>query len=63
MSVEIFKVSKVGKVAGSKVIEGEISNDSNVSFLNSSSWDFISFLKSYLIMPKTRMQVALLVQL
>jgi len=28
--LEIFKVSKVGKVAGSKVIEGEILQDSNV---------------------------------
>ena len=28
--LEIFKVSKVGKVAGSKVLEGEISNDANV---------------------------------
>ena len=27
--LEIFKVSKVGKVAGSKVLEGEISNDAN----------------------------------
>ena len=27
--LEIFKVSKVGKVAGSKVIEGEILQDSN----------------------------------
>jgi translation initiation factor IF-2 len=27
--LEIFKVSRVGKVAGSKVIEGEISQDSN----------------------------------
>ena len=27
--MEIFKVSKVGKVAGSKVIEGEISQESN----------------------------------
>ena len=27
--LEIFKVSKVGKVAGSKVIEGEIKNDAN----------------------------------
>ena len=28
--LEIFKVSKVGKVAGSKVIEGEILQDCNV---------------------------------
>jgi translation initiation factor IF-2 len=27
--LEIFKVSKVGKVAGSKVLEGEISNNAN----------------------------------
>ena len=27
--LEIFKVSKVGKVAGSKVLEGEISNEAN----------------------------------
>ena len=27
--LEIFKVSKVGKVAGSKVIDGEITQDSN----------------------------------
>ena len=27
--LEIFKVSKVGKVAGSKVVEGEITQDSN----------------------------------
>jgi len=31
--LEIFKVSKVGKVAGSKVMEGEISNDSNVRLI------------------------------
>ena len=28
--LEIFKVSKVGKVAGSKVVDGEITQDSNV---------------------------------
>ena len=27
--LDIFKVSKVGKVAGSKVIDGEILNDAN----------------------------------
>ena len=27
--LEIFKVSKIGKVAGSKVTEGEITNDAN----------------------------------
>ena len=31
--LEIFKVSKVGKVAGSKVIEGEILNDSNARLI------------------------------
>jgi len=31
--LEIFKVSKVGKVAGSKVIEGEISQDSNARII------------------------------
>jgi len=31
--LEIFKVSKVGKVAGSKVIEGEILQDSNVRII------------------------------
>ena len=31
--LEIFKVSKVGKVAGSKVIEGEIINDANVRII------------------------------
>ena len=31
--LEIFKVSKVGKVAGSKVIEGEIVQDSNVRII------------------------------
>ena len=31
--LEIFKVSKIGKVAGSKVLEGEISNDSNVRLI------------------------------
>ncbi len=31
--LEIFKVSKVGKVAGSKVIEGEIIQDSNVRII------------------------------
>ena len=31
--LEIFKVSKVGKVAGSKVMEGEISNNSNVRLI------------------------------
>ena len=31
--LEIFKVSKVGKVAGSKVIEGEIKQDSNARII------------------------------
>ena len=31
--LEIFKVSKVGKVAGSKVIEGEIINDANARII------------------------------
>ena len=31
--LEIFKVSKVGKVAGSKVIDGEITNNSNVRII------------------------------
>jgi translation initiation factor IF-2 len=31
--IEIFKVSKVGKVAGSKVIEGEILQDCNVRII------------------------------
>ena len=31
--LEIFKVSKVGKVAGSKVVEGEITQDSNVRII------------------------------
>ena len=31
--LEIFKVSKVGKVAGSKVIEGEILQDCNVRII------------------------------
>ena len=31
--LEIFKVSKVGKVAGSKVLEGEILHDSNVRII------------------------------
>jgi len=31
--LEIFKVSKVGKVAGSKVLEGEIKNDFNARII------------------------------
>ena len=31
--LEIFKVSKVGKVAGSKVIDGEITNDANARLI------------------------------
>jgi len=31
--MEIFKVSKFGKVAGSKVTEGEINNDSNARLI------------------------------
>ena len=31
--LEIFKVSKVGKVAGSKVIEGEISQESDARLI------------------------------
>ena len=31
--LEIFKVSKVGKVAGSKVIDGEIAQDLNVRII------------------------------
>jgi len=31
--LEIFKVSKVGKVAGSKVLDGEILNDSNARLI------------------------------
>tara|TARA_B100001123_G_scaffold385144_1_gene458492 strand:+ start:687 stop:2906 length:2220 start_codon:yes stop_codon:yes gene_type:complete len=35
--LEIFKVSKVGKVAGSKVINGEITNDSNARIIRDGS--------------------------
>jgi translation initiation factor IF-2 len=31
--LEIFKVSKVGKVAGSKVLDGEINNESNARII------------------------------
>ena len=33
MPLEIFKVSKVGKVAGSKVTEGEVLQDSDVRII------------------------------
>ena len=35
--LEIFKVSKVGKVAGSKVLNGEITNDSNARLIRDGS--------------------------
>ena len=35
--LEIFKVSKVGKVAGSKVLNGEITNDSNARIIRDGS--------------------------
>ena len=35
--LEIFKVSKVGKVAGSKVLEGEISNEANARVIRDGS--------------------------
>ena len=35
--LEIFKVSKVGKVAGSKVLEGEIKNESNARIIRDGS--------------------------
>ncbi len=35
--LEIFKVSKVGKVAGSKVVEGEITQDSNARVIRDGS--------------------------
>ena len=35
--MEIFKVSKFGKVAGSKVTEGEISQDSNARLIRDGS--------------------------
>ena len=35
--LEIFKVSKVGKVAGSKVLNGEINNDSNARLIRDGS--------------------------
>ena len=35
--LEIFKVSKVGKVAGSKVLEGEIKNDFNARIIRDGS--------------------------
>ena len=35
--LEIFKVSKVGKVAGSKVLEGEITQDSSVRVIRDGS--------------------------
>ena len=35
--LEIFKVSKVGKVAGSKVLEGEIINESNARIIRDGS--------------------------
>ena len=34
---EIFKVSKIGKVAGSKVIDGEILNNSNARLIRDGS--------------------------
>jgi Translation initiation factor 2 (IF-2; GTPase) len=35
--LEIFKVSKVGKVAGSKVVDGEITQDSNARVIRDGS--------------------------
>ena len=35
--LEIFKVSKIGKVAGSKVIEGEIKDDLNARLIRDGS--------------------------
>ena len=35
--LEIFKVSKVGKVAGSKVLNGEINNESNARLIRDGS--------------------------
>ena len=35
--LEIFKVSKVGKVAGSKVLNGEITNDSKARLIRDGS--------------------------
>ena len=35
--MEIFKVSKVGKVAGSKVLDGEIQQDSNARVIRDGS--------------------------
>ena len=35
--LEIFKVSKVGKVAGSKVLNGEITNDSSARIIRDGS--------------------------
>ena len=35
--LEIFKVSKVGKVAGSKVLDGEIQQDSNARVIRDGS--------------------------
>ena len=35
--LEMFKISKVGKVEGSKVIEGEIYNDSNARLIREGS--------------------------
>ena len=35
--LEIFKVSKIGKVAGSKVIDGEILNNSNARLIRDGS--------------------------
>ena len=35
--LEIFKVSKIGKVAGSKVLNGEITNDSNARLVRDGS--------------------------
>ena len=37
VKLEIFKVSKVGKVAGSKVLEGEIKNDFNARIIRDGS--------------------------
>ena len=38
--LEIFKVSKIGKVAGSKVIDGEISQDSSARIIREGRINF-----------------------
>ena len=55
---EIFKVSKVGKVAGSKVLDGEIVNNLNARLIRDGNVLYTGFIESIFREKNAAKQVA-----